>query len=189
LRASSDTSVNWSAWSDTASAVASCFVIAAGANLPNLAYSAAAWGDYDNDGYPDLAIMGRMPDNTTYLTRIYHNNHNGTFTDIIAGLPGLYDGAVAWGDYDNDGKLDLAVTGGIGNGNQCLTKIYHNNGDGTFAENTNAVLTGVMRSSLAWVITIMTETSIFWSLAILTFQAIVQRYTGMIMALLLISAI
>ena len=68
-----------------------------------------AWGDYDNDGYPDLVVtdaLGR-------LNRLYHNNGDGTFSRVregsIANDPGDSDAAV-WADYDNDGDLDLFVT-------------------------------------------------------------------------------
>ena len=63
-----------------------------------------AVADYDNDGYPDILV-------TAYgRCTLYHNNGNGTFTDVTdkAGLaaPGWTTSAV-WFDYDNDGKLDL----------------------------------------------------------------------------------
>ncbi len=69
-----------------------------------------AVGDYDNDGYPDLFLcsIGR--------NALYHNNGNGTFTDVtaasgIGGKPAnTLSIAAAWFDYDNDGKLDLIVS-------------------------------------------------------------------------------
>ena len=66
----------------------------------------AAVADYDNDGFPDLYV-------TQYGRSIlYHNNGNGTFTDVTqkAGVaaPGWASSAV-WFDYDNDGRLDLFV--------------------------------------------------------------------------------
>ena len=69
-----------------------------------------AVGDYDNDGYPDLFVCaaGR---NT-----LYHNNGNGTFTDVTAASgiggkpPDVLSVAAAWFDYDNDGLLDLVVS-------------------------------------------------------------------------------
>ena len=66
----------------------------------------AAWGDYDNDGYPDLYVSTHAAPN-----RLYHNNQDGTFSDVTVlsgavGDPGNGRG-VAWADYDNDGDLDL----------------------------------------------------------------------------------
>ena len=86
---------------------------------------AAAWGDYDNDGWVDLFIgnESRVPPGgagaaasgggSLYPSRLFRNNRDGTFTDVAveAGVAvvGFVKGAV-WGDYDNDGRLDLYVT-------------------------------------------------------------------------------
>lgn len=72
----------------------------------------AAWGDYDNDGYLDLYVANHVPcDLTPQQDRLYHNNGDGTFTDVTYLLPvsstmgaGL---AVAWLDYNGDGRQDL----------------------------------------------------------------------------------
>ena len=64
--------------------------------------------DYDNDGWPDLYV-GNYGKN-----RLYHNNHDGTFTDEAekAGVgSGNWSPGSTWGDYDGDGRLDLYVTG------------------------------------------------------------------------------
>ncbi len=100
----------------------------------------AAWGDYDNDGYLDLAYR----DGSLNSARIYHNNGNGTFTDINAGLPDNSRGSFAWGDYDNDGYLDLATIGDNG------TFIYHNNGNGTFTDINAGLPTVHYYDSIAW---------------------------------------
>ena len=121
-----------------------------------------AVGDYDNDGWPDLAV-------TNYgKNRLYHNNHDGTFTDVAekAGITlGNWSSGVAWGDYDGDGRLDLFISGYIhfdrdhlpisgdkvvgyaqckfrGAVTMCGPRglqgesdhLFHNNGDGTFTD-------------------------------------------------------
>ena len=81
----------------------------AGAGLTGAKAGAVAWGDFDGDGDLDLAISGSTG-GFDYITRVYRNT-NGTFADVGAGLPGTVDGALAWGDYDGDGDLDLALSG------------------------------------------------------------------------------
>jgi hypothetical protein len=92
--------------------------------------------DYDNDGWPDVflptgsTVEGFVKGNAP-TGHLYHNNHDGTFTDVTAksGLArtGWGQGACA-GDYDNDGYLDLFVT------YWGQSVLYHNNGDGTFTD-------------------------------------------------------
>ncbi len=95
-----------------------------------------AFIDYDNDGWPDIFLvngstLGDLKTNKSPASKLYHNNHDGTFTDVTeqAGLAhrGWCFGA-ALGDYDNDGWDDLYIT--------CLTGsfLYKNNGDGTFRD-------------------------------------------------------
>jgi enediyne biosynthesis protein E4 len=93
--------------------------------------------DYDNDGLLDIfftngaAIPSLEKTGPAYWNRLFHNNGDGTFTDVTekAGLQGKgYSMGVAAGDYDNDGFVDLYVTGV--NSNQ----LFHNNGDGTFTD-------------------------------------------------------
>jgi hypothetical protein len=108
--------------------------------LPEDMGSGAAWGDYDNDGYPDLYVVdvaGPLTASAEELAhspggnRLYHNNGNGTFTDVTkkagVGFKGI-GMAAAWADYDNDGRLDLVVT------SYDRIILYHNNGDGTFTD-------------------------------------------------------
>lgn len=93
----------------------------------------ASWGDYDNDGDIDLFVT-----NVTYQSTgnnyLFNNNGNGSFTKITEGNivnDGGYSFGSAWGDYDNDGDLDLAVANYLID-NSGINYIYSNNGDGTF---------------------------------------------------------
>ncbi len=100
---------------------------------------AVAWGDFDNDGDLDLAATGSVDGDVTGILRVYRNNGNGasfstTYTDA-PGWGGFYS-SVAWGDYDNDGNLDVAVTGTLdGTAANGRFRIYHNTGNGTFDTN------------------------------------------------------
>jgi hypothetical protein len=102
----------------------------------------ASWADYDNDGYLDLYV-GRYLDPrldipTTFYARnglhnqLYHNNGNGTFTNVTekagVGEVGLCLGSV-WGDYNDDGYPDLYVVNDFGR-----KTLYRNNGNGTFTD-------------------------------------------------------
>jgi enediyne biosynthesis protein E4 len=112
-----------------------------------------AAADYDDDGFPDLYITGYP------RSALWHNNRDGTFTDVTdkAGVAneGKFAASAAWFDYDRDGLLDLFVTNYVkfsydlplacsfeGIPTYCAQKayqgdvptLYHNNGDGTFTD-------------------------------------------------------
>jgi enediyne biosynthesis protein E4 len=131
-------------------------------------HGGCAVGDYNNDGYTDLYVTGRGPN------KLYRNNGDGTFTDVseAAGVGGPHWDVPKWsmgaafGDYDNDGYLDLYVTNFVkldpqhpgprpDQPNACVYKgvpiacppddyegqqaiLYHNNGNGTFTDVTQA---------------------------------------------------
>ena len=92
--------------------------------------------DYDNDGWPDIffpngSTVEGFAGGAAPTGHLYHNNHDGTFTDVTVkaglGRAGWGQGACV-GDYDNDGNLDLLETFWGQN------VLYHNNGDGTFTD-------------------------------------------------------
>ncbi len=123
--------------------------------LPETLGPGVAFFDYDNDGWQDIFLVngmdwpGHVQKHTT--PKLYHNNHNGTFTDVThkAGLDvEMYGMGVAVGDYDNDGFDDLFVTA-LGQ-----SRLFHNNGNGTFTDVTQkAGLSGPreLSTSAAWV--------------------------------------
>ncbi|HWP86008.1 MAG TPA: FG-GAP-like repeat-containing protein [Terriglobia bacterium] len=103
----------------------------------------ATWGDYNNDGFPDLFLSSSLG-----RSQLYRNNGDGTFTNVSrsAGLDAICVGFVAlWCDYDNDGWLDLiqfvwspeadvlhTMIHGERPPHGHSLRLYHNNGDGTF---------------------------------------------------------
>lgn len=127
----------------------------AGVGADGLFGMGVAVGDYDNDGFPDLFVLGYG------RCILYHNNGDGTFSDVTerarVANEGKWGSSAAWFDYDNDGLLDLIIANYVDwtpeNNYWCGDKgpglrsychpdvyhgqtptLYHNNGDGTFTD-------------------------------------------------------
>jgi hypothetical protein len=104
--------------------------------LPETTGAGCAFLDYDNDGWMDIYLVNSgkcdfYDPNPPLRNALYHNNRDGTFTDVTekAGVGGGgYGQGVAVGDYDGDGFPDLYVT------QYGRNILYHNNGDGTFTD-------------------------------------------------------
>ena len=95
--------------------------------------SIVSFADYDNDGWMDVVIGGSGSPET-----LYRNNRDGTFSDVTTAAdftPKVNTQGFAWGDYNNDGLIDLFVARGKGTGGGVQgNSLYRNNGDGTFID-------------------------------------------------------
>jgi hypothetical protein len=93
----------------------------------------ATWVDYDGDGYLDLFVVNTLGGlfNRKTPNRLYHNNGDGTFTDVTAeaGLQTVWPTiGTTWGDFSNNGRPDLFIS------NAGPAQLFRNNGDGTFTD-------------------------------------------------------
>ena len=114
--------------------------------LTPVSYSSTALGDLDGDGDLDLILTGYTSSGA--ISKIYRNDGSGSFSEINAGtLTGVMSGSIALGDLDDDGDLDLILTGYTGS--VVVSRIYQNNGSGSFTEINTGTLTAVCKSSVA----------------------------------------
>ena len=121
--------------------------------LPETMGSGCAFIDYDGDGYPDILILNGKdwtPKGAHYYSALYHNNRNGTFTDVTKGSGldvEMYAMGVAVADYDNDGRPDIYVTALEGD------HLFHNEGNGKFKDVTaqSGIKNANFGTGAAWV--------------------------------------
>lgn len=116
-------------------------------SFTQVAYSSADWGDVDNDGDLDIIIMG-IEKTGARSTKLYLNDGNNFIEDTSNSFQGVDNGSVEFGDYDNDGDLDLLLTGVDGSDTR-YTKIY-NNQDAVFQEVSHS-LDNVSEGESRWI--------------------------------------
>jgi hypothetical protein len=121
--------------------------------LPETLGAGCAFIDYDNDGWPDILLINSKdwtPRGRRTLNALYHNNRDGTFTDVTAGSGldiEMYGMGVAIGDFDNDGRDDIYITALDGD------HLFHNEGNGKFRDVTKqaGIQNASFGTSAAWV--------------------------------------
>ena len=96
-------------------------------------HASSMWADFDNDNDLDLLLINMVPNSDEGFIKRYRNDGNGNFVseNILDSLT-VEHGEAQWGDYDNDGDLDIMVAGNLtdGNGNYTLAlRIYNNDND------------------------------------------------------------
>jgi Secretion system C-terminal sorting domain/FG-GAP-like repeat/HYDIN/CFA65/VesB-like, Ig-like domain len=115
-------------------------------SIDSVSYGATAWGDYDNDGDLDILLTGKNSDDDP-ISKIYQNTGTG-FTEVYPGsIYPIYESTVAWVDYDNDGDLDIFISGNTGF--SLVTYLYRNISSGFSVESISG-LTGVRNGSVTW---------------------------------------
>jgi hypothetical protein len=120
--------------------------------LPETLGAGCAFIDLDGDGWADILLINGKdftPGSRHYLPAFYHNNHNGTFTDVTRGSGldvEMYGMGVAVADYDNDGLPDIYVTALEGD------RLFHNEGHGHFRDVTaqSGIRNANFGTSAAW---------------------------------------
>ncbi len=115
------------------------------AGIPGMADGSVEWGDFDRDGDADLLLCGQTAKGP--VTAIYRNDRRNRFTKIAAPFPGIHFGTARFDDFDQDGDLDVIVSGTTSAG-LVLTKLFINNNNRF--EQIPLDLTGLKLSDIAW---------------------------------------
>jgi hypothetical protein len=112
----------------------------------------ASWCDYNSDGKLDIFVTGYDSGDDFQHAMLYKNNGDNTFSESnINNIPRVIYGSLSWGDYNNDGSIDLLYSGTLsGMSKDNITKVYKNNGNGNFTEiNTSVIQVG--EGDVQWV--------------------------------------
>jgi len=118
-------------------------------SLTGVSHGCLSFADYDRDSDLDLAVTGKITEGYG-TTKIYQNDGKGNFSDSGIQIIDVYTSSLAWGDYDNDGDLDLALIGARMGAPGIVAKIYKNKGNSTFEDSGITDLTPVASGSVAW---------------------------------------
>ncbi|NES68515.1 MAG: hypothetical protein F6K24_26420, partial [Okeania sp. SIO2D1] len=119
-------------------------------SLTGVHYSAVATADFDNDGDTDILLTGITRDGSNKpISKVYTNDGSGGFSENTdVSLTDVGYSAVATSDFDNDGDIDILLTGEDSSDN-FISKVYTNDGSGGFSENTNVSLKDVRHGAIA----------------------------------------
>jgi len=126
------------------------FIEQSNITIDGVVYSTFAWGDYNNDSFIDLFITGY--DGYKETTKLYKNDgHNNFICQNQLNFVNVADGSAEMADYNNDGYLDIIISGDYFEQNLSIwTKLYQNNGNETFTEVTESNFVGVTFSGIKW---------------------------------------
>lgn len=119
--------------------------------LEQLKFGEAIWGDYDNDGDPDILLSGRHKNQSGYeqkTTAIYENINGDVFEKLNTDLYAMDSCNVSWADWDADGDLDIIANGST-NGPTHVVSLFQNQGNDVFL-NSGAEIVGTIAGDVDW---------------------------------------
>jgi hypothetical protein len=125
------------------------FTASTEAVFPDMAIGAAECADFNNDSWLDILVQAYNNETQDNYTKIFQNNGDGTFTELSPGFPQTYMGDVSCADFDNDGNVDVGISGFINAEPYYISRIFKNNSDGTFSE-ISANIPGTMYGKFKW---------------------------------------
>jgi hypothetical protein len=114
---------------------------------PGVRNGCAEFGDYNNDGWQDIAVAGSAGSGN-YITKILKGSSSGIFTELPLTLLGLRYSKITWADYDCDGDLDVLLSGSFVNESPSVFKLYRNDGNDQFVDLTQPYVLGERQGDL-----------------------------------------